>query len=145
MNQSIAPEIAQVMQAAYALGIFVALASFSAPVLTQLSTGNPANQQTPIAGLQNIPCMNAPAAAGVIGLSSDETRLIPHIEAERHRHILLNGYFQQLDTGFGQGAGLGWQLTVTNEDGTSELFDFLGGEGDSQQQMTRCKAMLVTV
>jgi hypothetical protein len=145
MNQGIAQEISQVMPVAYALGTFVALASFFAPSQIQLSTGNYENTQTPIAGLQNIPCMNAPAAAGVVGLSSDETRLIPHIEAERHRHILLNAYFQALDTGFNQGAGLGWQLQVTNEDGTTETFDFLGGEGDSQQTQTRVKAQLVTV
>ena len=133
------------MPVAFGIGLFTSLASFFAPVQTQLATGNYVGTQVPIPGLQNIPCMNAPAAAGLIGLSSDETRLIPHVEAERHRHILLNGYFQQLDTGFAQGSGLGWQLTVTNEDGTMETFDFLGGEGDSQQIQTRCKAMIVTV
>ena len=133
------------MPVAFGIGLFTSLASFFAPVQTQLATGNYVGAQTPIPGLQNIPCMNAPAAAGLIGLSSDETRLIPRVEAERHRHILLNGYFQQLDTGFAQGAGLGWQLTITNEDGTMETFAFLGGEGDSQQIQTRVRAQVVTV
>ena len=133
------------MPVAFGIGLFTSLASFFAPVQTQLATGNYVGTQTPIPGLQNIPCMNAPAAAGLIGLSSDETRLIPHVEAERHRHILLNAYFSQLDTGFAQGAGLGWTLQVINENGSVETLDFLGGEGDSQQIQTRVRAQVVTV
>jgi hypothetical protein len=40
---------------------------------------------------------------------------------------------------------MGWELSVTNAAGTTVMYDFLGGEGDSQAQMTRIKAKLVTV
>jgi hypothetical protein len=139
MNQSITREIQSVMPTAYALGLFVSSASFFSPVQEQGPTGNLIDSFSPIAGLQDIPCMNAPES--LLGrVSSDETRRTPHIEAERFRHVLLNAYFPALDTGFTQGAGMGWQATV---DGT--MYDFLGGEGDSQQQMTRCKLQLVSI
>ena len=143
MNQGIAQEIVQVMPTAYGLGVFVSSASFVSPVQIQGATGNSVGGYNPIAGLQNIPCMNAPESG--MKVSSDETRLLPHIEAERHRHVLLKGYYQQLDTGFSQGAGMGWEVTITDAAGNSQDYDFLGGEGDSQVQMTRIKVMLVTV
>ena len=139
MRQNLTQEIESVMPTAYALGLFVSLASFQAPVPVQGPTGNLIDSFAPISGLQNIPCMNAPET--LLGrVSSEETRKIPHIEAERRRHVLLNKYYPQLETGFTQGAGMGWQVSI---DGT--LYDFLGGEGDSQQQMTRCKVMLVSI
>lgn len=145
MNQFLAIEISQVMPAAYGIGLFVSSASFVAPVQTQGATGNSIGGFTPIAGLQNIPCMNAPERPGPTGNASTETRAIPHIEAERGRELLLKAYFPQLDTGFNQGAGLGWEVQVTDQNGNMNMYDFMGGEGDSQQTQTRCKLILVTV
>lgn len=145
MNQFLAAEIASVMQVAYGTGLFVSLASFVAPIQTQGATGNSVGGYTPIAGLQNIPCMNAPERPGPVGNASFETRAIPHIEAERGRELLLNNYFPTLDTGFAQGAGMGWQVSVTDPNGNTQFLQFLGGEGDSQSTQTRCRLLLVTV
>jgi hypothetical protein len=145
MYQGLAIEIDQVMPAAFATGLFVSTASFVQPIATQGPTGNPTGGYTPIAGLQNIPAMNAPASTGMIGNSSDETRGLAHIEAKRVRRMVLNGYYPLLDTGFSQGAGMGWEVQVTDGNGSPQLYDFLGGEGDSQRQMTRVEMMLVTV
>jgi hypothetical protein len=145
VNQFLAIEIDAVMPAAYGIGLFVSFASFVAPVQTQGATGNSIGGYIPIDGLQDIPCMNAPERPGMVGNSSTETRAIPHIEAERGRELLLNGYFPLLDTGYSQGAGMGWQVNVTDPNGNTNLYQFLGGEGDSQSVMTRCRLMLVTV
>jgi hypothetical protein len=143
VNQGIAYEIAQTMPLAYALGVFGSLANFVAPNQTQGATGNPIGGYAAVPGIPaNIPAMDAPRS--VMAISSDETRALTHIEAERQRHMLLNGYFPLLDTGFSQGAGLGWQVAVTNPNGDVNMYDFLGGEADSQAQMTRVKMMLVT-
>ena len=145
MNQFIAAEIAQVMPIAYGIGLFVSSASFYAPVQTQGATGNSIGGITPIAGLQNIPCMNAPSRSGAAGISSQERRTVPFVEAERSRHVLLNAYFPQLDTGPTHGAGTGWQVIISDPGGNTNTYLFLGGEGDSQLTQTRCNLELVTL
>lgn len=145
MYQGFAIEISQVMPAALATGLFVSSASFVSPLRTQGATGNSTGGYTPVSGLQNIPAMNAPRASGVLGMSSGEKRSVPYIEATRLRHMLLQGYFPQLDTGFGEGAGAGLQVEVTEPSGLTNLYNFLGGEGDSQQILTRVQMQLVVV
>lgn len=144
MNQGLGYEIAQTMPLAYATGLFASSATFLQPVQTQGPTGNPiAGAPTPISGLIAIPAVNAPRS--IIAVSSDETRELPHIESKRERHMLLKGYYPVLDTGFSQGAGMGWQVQITDPGGNVNVYDFLGGEGDSQSQMTRVRMILVTV
>lgn len=145
MNQYIQQEIVQVMPLAYGLGTFVSSASFVQPNPVQGATGNTIGGYITLAGLQNIPCMNAPERTGSAGSSSDEKRSVENIQAKRGRHVLLNGYFPALDTGFESGAGLGYQVSITDQNGTASMYTFLGGEGDSQQTQTRCKLELVTV
>ena len=145
MNQFLAHEIAQVVPVAYGIGLFVSTASFLAPVQTQGATGNSVGGYTAISGLQNIQCMNAPSRTGAAGTSSMERRTTPFVEAERSRHVLLNGYFPQLDTGPTHGAGTGWQVNITDPGGNTNQYIFLGGEGDSQQTQTRCNLELVTL
>ncbi len=145
MNQFIAIEIAQVMPAAYGIGLFVSFASFVAPVQTQGATGNSIGGYIPIDGLQNIPCMNAPERPGMVGNSSTEVRTIQNIEADRERELLLNAYFPQLDTSFTQAASMGWEVVVTDPNGNTNTYDFLGAEGDSQSIQTRCRLKLVAL
>jgi hypothetical protein len=145
MQQGLAIELDQVMPSAFATGLFVSSASFLAPSETQGSTGNSIGGPSPIQGLQDIPAMNAPRAAGLIGMSSDEKLEFSHVEAKRLRHMLLQGYFPQLDTGFAEGAGAGLQVQVLDPSGITTLYRFLGGEGDSQQKMTRVQMQLVAV
>ena len=145
MYQGLAIEISQVMPAAYAIGLFVSQASFVQPVQIQGATGNSIGGYTPIAGMQNIPAMNAPEATGLSGGSSNQKRAVDHIEADRQRHMLLKGYYPQLDTGFATGAGAGMQVQVLDPNGQTTLYDFLGGEGDSQAQMSRIRMKIVVL
>ena len=145
MYQGLGIELAQVMPAALGTGLFVSLASFVKPIQTQGATGNSIGGYTPIAGLQNIPCMNAPERTGAAGNSSNEKRTPAYIEAERGRAVLLDAYFPTLDTGFTTGAGLGWQVSITDPGTPAQMYIFLGGEGDSQHTQTRCRLQLVTL
>jgi hypothetical protein len=126
--------IPNVMRRAVASGLFVSLASFAAPDLTQGPTGNPTGAYTPVAGLQNIPCVNAPQSD--IRVSSDEVRSVTDIQAGRYRHVLLNGYYPAVIAGWPQG----WRVTI---DGV--LWDLTGAEADSQSVQTRLKLQLVTI
>lgn len=145
MSPMLAAGIANVMQAAYSTGLFVSSASFTAPVQIQGATGNSIGGTTPIAGLQNIACMDAPDHPGLAIVGSGQKRNPDYIEASRDRHVLLKAYFSQLDTGFDSGASLGYQVTITGPNGLTKLYQFLGGEGDSQFTQTRCNLRLVTI
>ncbi len=136
MNQALLTpyDLAQVMAAAIATGLFVSLASFTAPPTAQGPTGNPVGDYTPIAGLQDISCMDAPESLG--RPSVDEAKKLENIEASRLRHVLLNACYPQLRTG----AELAWRCTV---DGV--LYDLLGAEQDSQSTQTRCKLYKVAL
>lgn len=144
MNQGLGYEIAGVMKAALATGLFVSSCTFVELSQIQGSTGNSIGGYVLVAGLpQNIPAMNAPLSVG--RLSSDQTQRFDRIESARQRHMLLGAYYPTLDTGFNEGAGKGWQVRVTDPDGVTQLYNFQGGEGDSQQVMTRIRCQLVTV
>lgn len=139
MNQGLGYEIAQVMTLATATGLFLSSASFVKPNPAQGATGNSIGGYLAIAGLQSIPCMDAPENSGPTRPSTGQQRMEARIESDRQRHVLLGGYYPQLNTGFASGAGLGWQVSI---DGT--MYTFLGGESDSQQTQTRIKCELVT-
>jgi hypothetical protein len=126
--------IPNVMKRAVASGLFVSLASFFAPDLTQGPTGNLVGTFTAVAGLQNIACVNAPQSD--IRVSSDEVRSITDIQAGRYRHVLLDGYYPAVIAGWPQG----WRVTI---DGT--LYDLTGAEADSLSVQTRLKLQIVTI
>jgi hypothetical protein len=145
MNQSLSVELSQVMPFALATGLFTSTASFYAPVQTQGATGNSIGGTAAIAGLQNIPCMNAPRSSGPGAVSSQEKREVPYIQADRSRHVLLNAYYPQLDTNPTRGAAVGWQCVITDQNGVSNTYIFQGGEGDSQQTQSRVSLELVVI
>lgn len=134
MYQGLTYEMASVMPLATDTGLFTALASFTMPVQTQGATGNLTGTQTPINGLQNIPCMNTPESIRIV--ANDEKKSIAHILSGRYRHVLLSACYPILSAA----AGLGWQCSI---DGV--LYDLLGAEDDSQQTQTRVRLQLVTL
>jgi hypothetical protein len=140
VNQSLAYEIAAVMPLAVSTGLFSSLASFSAPPANQQGpTGNIVTAYQPVAGLQNIPCMDAPESIGRV--SSDESKAIMQLEAGRYRHVLLGGCYQQLRDATGQG----WQCSITDPDGITKIYDMTGAEDDSQATQTRVRLQIVTL
>lgn len=122
------------MPLALASGLFVSVASFTRPVQTQGPTGNLIGTQTPVTGLQNIPCMDAPD--GILKPTATEAKSIERIMAEQFRHVLLGGYYANVPPG----TGSGWQVTID-----STLYDLLGAENDSQRTQTRLHLQLVTI
>ncbi len=137
--QGLAREIGSVMVLARASGLFVSLASFSAPTGAQGPTGNPTGAYTDVAGLTAIPCMNAPQSD--IRVSSDEVRTMTDIQAGRYRHVLLNDNYPAVVAGWPQG----WRVTITDPNGTVTLYTMTGAENDSQDTQTRLKLQVVTL
>lgn len=132
--QGLGYEIAAAMTMARQTGLFRSLASFSQPGTTQGPTGNPTGTYTPVSGLQNIPCLDAPQSD--IRVSSDEVRTTTDIQAGRYRHVLLNDRYPAVEAGW----PLGWRVTI---DGVA--FDLAGAECDSQRTQTRLKLQAVTL
>ena len=135
MLQNIVPVLAQqVMPQAVATGLFVSLCTAQAPTGTKTPYGQPDGTFANVAGLVNIPCMDAVLSTGTI--EATEVKELQDIMSKAFRHTVLNGWYPQ----FIPGAAVGWRVIV---DGT--VYDLLGAEQDSQWTQTRLKLQLVTV
>lgn len=133
MNQTpLAYSIADVMPLAVATGLFRSLATIQAPSGVVSTSGQP--NLTYVDQLVNIPCMDAPKA--VDNIEATENRQLPQIAAESYRHVALNGYYQQVIDGVGNG----WRVII---DGTT--YDLMGAERDSQKTQTRLFLNLTTI
>lgn len=127
-------EIAQVMEEATATGLFVSLCTFNALDRTQGPTGNLIGTRTPIGGLTDIPCVDAPLSPGTI--SALEAKSLQEIEEKGIRHVILNGYYPAAVSAWQAGA----QVSIDGID-----YEVFAVESDSQTQMTRLKTQLVTM
>lgn len=135
MNQNILGyAIPQVMQSAYASGLFVSLCTVQQPSTTQGPTGNPLNGFTDITGLIDIPCMDAPPSMARI--QATEMKDVAEILSKGLRHVLLNQCFPDAINW----SGRAYRVVI---DGV--VYDLLGAEVDSQAVMTRLDLQLVTV
>lgn len=140
MNQTpIAFAVARVMQEARATGLFVSLATVTAPSGDLTTGGSPDGAYVAVVGLSNIPCMDAPFSVDRYTIMADEQRAASQTTSSEIRHVLLNDFFEQLspDTNWGD---VGWKCTV---DGV--LYDIAGAECDSQRTQTRLRLLGVTV
>ena len=142
MNQdAITLAIQGVMPAAVATGLFVSLFTAREPVPTIGPTGAMEFDYVNVSGLVNIPCMAPPPSPSSI--QATEVRSLEDITAAEIHHVLLSGYFPQLDAGWrgenpdGKGA---WIALI---DGFN--YEIMGVESDSQSQMTRVRVKLATV
>jgi hypothetical protein len=143
MNQALLPEIVQVVPTAYATGLFGdALCTIQMPDGTLGATGAPSGNYIDVEGLVAIACLDAPPSPNKI--AATEMKALEEIAANAPRHILLNGYFEQLDAP--SGVPDGWIAVIERPIGsTPVLFDLLGAESDSQCQMTRLDVRLLLV
>lgn len=134
MNQSIVYELAAVMPAAVATGLFVSLATFQQPDGNFGPSGAPSGVYIDVVGLVAIPCMDSVLSDASI--QATEVKGLQDIMSQGLRHMLLNGYYPEA-TPDGQIPSY-WRAIV---DGVT--YDILGVEHDSQQQMTRLELQLV--
>jgi hypothetical protein len=140
MLQTIQADCASVMAQAVASGLFVSFATLQKPTGNLTPDGAPDGTFTNVAGLVNIPCMDAVLAPG--NIEATEAKELEEIMAKSYRHITLNGYYPQcFTTSAGEsGAPKGWRVIV---DGV--IYDLLGAEPDSQATQTRLKCQIVTL
>ena len=143
MNQDfISLAIQGVMPAAVATGLFVSLFTAQQPVPVIGGTGalefDYVNVSDPT--LINIPCTAPPPSTSDI--QATEVRALEEITASEMHHVLLNGYYPQLDAG--------WRGEQPNANGAwialidGFNYEISGVESDSQSQMTRVRVKLAT-
>jgi hypothetical protein len=131
MNQARGMGIEDVMRRALATGLFVSLASFSAPDGLLTDGGQPSGTFAPVPNHQAIPCMSMPM--GEARILASEMQGLKDVMASAPRHVLLNAYYPEIEGGVSNG----WIVEIDDID-----FDVLGAESDSQGQMTRIAVRL---
>lgn len=136
MYQGTGNDFAALVQAVQEAGLMPSVCTIQAPSGNVGASGAPDGVWADVTGLTNIPCMNAPESVGSI--VANEVKNIAEILSLSVRHVLLNGYYAQLD-GLNWG-GIGWRAIV---DGVT--YDILGAERDSQSSQTRLKLRLTTL
>jgi len=134
MFQGFQYEIESVMKEAVKTGRFQSLCTIQAPSGVFGPTGAPDGNYVDVAGLVNIACMDTPPSE--IRIQSTELKDLEEILATRLKHILLDGYYYQIELG----VPLGWRAVI---DGVA--FDLLGAESDSQAQQTRMEVKLASI
>ena len=132
-------DFASVMPEAIASGVFSSLCTIQEPTgeLTgsgapDLTSGPNANGYVDVAGLVDIPCMNAPQSP--MRIIATETKSSSEIEKYNENHVLLSDYYPQIES------QTNWRAVI---DGVA--YDINGAESDSQKQMTRLKVELASV
>lgn len=132
MNQSIFQEIEAVMPALVETGLMRSLVTLQQPDGNSTADGSPSGVFVDVAGLTNIVCMNAPEPQGTP--SASENKSVDQVESSAERHVLLDKYYAAVP----EGNGDGWRAVL---DGV--VYDFLGGDADSQRSQTRLKLRIV--
>ena len=139
MYQGLNFEIASVMPQVIDTGLLDSFFTAQAPDGAQTSTGAPSGNYVDVIGLQQIPCNDAVQSTG--GISPTEVRELKEIMDKAMRHVMLDAYYPALTVGW----RAGWRAVVTLPDGTSQTYDIIGCETDSQVTHTRVELMEVTV
>lgn len=124
-------------------GLYNSLCTIQQPSGTFTTDGAPDGNFTNVAGLVDLPCMDAVLSDGSI--TATEARELEEILSKSYRHVSLNGYYPTLISGAvlmggPGGAALGWQAIV---DGVT--YNLIGAEADSQGTQTRLKLQLVII
>lgn len=139
MYQGISYDLEAVMPAALYTGLFVSVVTIQQPTGQQTADGSPlvtggdsGDGWNNVAGLANIQCMNGPEADARIRAKTD--RSIEYVEGFQFRHVLLSGYYPQIEQ-FDN-----WRAVV---DGVA--YDPIGVESDSQHTQTRLLLQLAGV
>ena len=134
MQQGLSYEIASVIGEAYDTGLFTSLFTAQQPSGNLGPSGAPDGTWVAIAGLSNIPCMNAPVSETRI--EATDVKSLQEILSTQVRHVLLYGYYPSLATG----SENNWNALI---DGVA--WDILGAEPDSQKTMTRAHVRIAEI
>jgi hypothetical protein len=137
MIQGLQAAIAGVMPAALSTGLFASTITIMQPTGVLGPSGAPLQPPAgfeSVTGLVGIPCQAAPLAPNKI--EATEMRELEQIIASQPLHILLNGWYPQIEGGVANG----WLAVIENV-----YYIILGAESDSQGQMTRLEVKLVGV
>lgn len=119
------------MPQAIATGRFVSLFTALQPPTGQGPTGNLTGDWTPILGLIDIACTAAPPLPS--RLQATQARDMEEIVSKEFQHVLLSGWYPQLE----QGLATGWRCTITDSGSNTVTLLMLGAESDSQGTQTR--------
>lgn len=137
MNQNVQIDLAAVMPAVRATGLLRSLCTIQTPPESDtFDAGGAMDPDTPwddLTGHVDLPCMAAPLQQGDT-VSPDETRSMAEILARTPKHVLLDGYYPELD------GKTEYRAVV---DGVA--YNITKAESDSQAQMTRLAVELVTI
>ena len=134
MQQTIDYAVSQIMPQAQLAGTFTSLATFQSLDGGQGPTGNPPGTYTNVAGLVNIPCMDAPPS--IARVQATEVKAVSEIMSKGMRHVLLDRCFPDAINW----SSYGYRCIV---DGVT--YDLLGAENDSQLTQTRLDMQLVSI
>jgi hypothetical protein len=129
------------MPLALATGLFVSLATIQAPDGLSGPSGAASNTYVNVnPPLVDIPCMDAPTSD--VKIQANTVEQLQELESYELRHVLLNGWYPQLENGVGNG----WRCVITDSvSGLVNNFQIMGAEADSQNQMTRLELKLATI
>jgi hypothetical protein len=130
----------QLMPRATQTGLFDSTCTIQAPNGQLGPSGAPVGTYANVAGLVGVLCMDAPPS--MMRVQATEQKTLPYVEAKRLRHVLLSGYFPQIEVNVSNG----WRAVVTRTaTGTAITYDILGAETDSQSTQTRLELQVVGV
>lgn len=127
------------MPAVRRTGLGVSLCTVMAPDSALTDTGASTQTYSPVAGLINLQCQDAPDAVDRFTITSLERKSQYDIESMELRHVLLYSYYPQLSPSTNWG-NVGWQAVI---DGNT--YDILAAEQDSQKTQTRLRLRKVTL
>lgn len=139
MNLTVQSLIDGVMPYVREVGIVVSTCSLSQP----LAIADPASgfdaggapvtgpgSYVPVAGLQNLQCMDAPPSNSTI--AGAEVKSASEILGLRFRHVFIPSYHPEIPK-----QNQNWQASVTDRFGATEVWDLVGSDADSQSTQTR--------
>lgn len=124
-------------------GLATSLASFQMPDGESTTNGSPSGAYLPVAGMQSIPCQDAPES--IARIEATEKKTMEQIETSRLRHILLTGYYPQIPNGVDNLWIVIVQEILNGQVVDTNTWQVFGSEADSQTRMTRISARIYNV
>lgn len=131
----IAGSIAGVMPIARGSGLFVDRISFQMPDGILGNAGEPSGDYLDVAGLTNIPCMDAPQPFSEARISASKVRTPTEVEEISSRHVLLNDWYPTVEVNW----RYGMRAVIAGVQ-----FDMCAAESDSQHTQTRLELKEIT-
>jgi len=143
MYQGLGYEIERVIPEAVASGLMQSLCTIQQPDGVLIGAGQPSGSWVNVTGAVGIQCMDAPRSTGE-RLTADEQKGVPEIQSRIFRHVLLAGFYGDVIPWGDVGTRPALRAVITGPDNVAVIYELVGVESDSQQQMTRLALHQVT-